>query len=1088
MPMTTLASSRRWLAVCSAVLLAASAPQVAAADPAAPAPKKKAGKAAPQAAKDGKPAEPKPGPVTPEILQAEVEAPEGFDVSVFATAEQANYPVYVAAAPDGTVFVASDGNGSLGTDPGRGRILRLRDTNDDGRADEVKVFAKVDSPRGLVWDGDRLYLMHPPHLSVFFDRDGDGVADEQKVLVKNIGWGFKDRPADHASNGVTLGIDGWLYLAIGDFGFMDAEGTDGRKLTLRGGGVVRVRTDGTGLELFSSGTRNTVEVAVGPLLDAIARDNTNDGGGWDVRLHQFTGLEDHGYPTLYLNFKDEIVPPLADYGGGSGCGAQWIDEPGIPEKWRGAMTVDWGRESVFHHGLTRKGAAFEVTQERFVKLPRATDLDVDARSRVYVSSWRGGKFNYIGPEIGYIAQLTPKGYVAPAVPDFAKLSAAELVKLFTSPSARVRLEAQRTLLRRGVRPERGALEALAKDATKPLASRVLAVFTLKQAFGDAAHGFLEKLASDASIAAWALRALTDHDGQLTRVAAEPILEGLRATEPRTQLEATVALARLGRREHAPALVKLLGSEDAVLAHTAVQALVKLRGVEACLDVVDLTDVSPARRTGALRVLQSIHEEKVVDALIARLEKEKDPARREGLVRALARLYYVEGKWTGGGWGTRPDTRGPYYQPEKWAASDKINGVLGKLLDVANGAEAAKLNEIFSLHRVTPGDMIGKLLALAEADESVWPTLAEQLVASDAVPEAALPLLVRAAKPAAASDDGKAKAKGPQPGPAQVNACLAMVKLGTPDAIRAVIAALPSVPKNGSRGDAASDRVSNALFLAPSLEKHYAVAIAEAAKLDGVKSAWADAVLLHLANRKFGAAVAREAAAKALDEGWKTPARRAQIIRGAALGREASRAPAIVAALEDKDAAVVEAAKATVKALRLDPDAVRAEGAANEPAIGTLKIEDVLNEVVARRGDRARGEQIYTQAGCVACHTVSASEPLRGPFLGNISTLYRRRELAEAILEPSKTMAQGFVTHQFTMLNGSTRVGFVTREGADVVSVRDITGAAQDIRLAEVTKRDHLKESLMPAGLMNGFTVRDLAGLLDYLEALGAAGK
>lgn len=1060
--------------------LAAGMGQLAAAD-SAPVPKKKAA-AAPS--KDGKPAEPKEGPVTLELLHSEVEPPEGFDVSVFATAEQANYPVYVAAAPDGTVYVASDGNASMGTDPGRGRILRLRDTNDDGRADEVKVFAKVDSPRGLVWDGDRLYLMHPPHLSVLFDRDGDGVSEEQKVLVKNVGWGLKDRPADHASNGVTLGIDGWLYLAIGDFGFMDAEGTDGRKLTFRGGGVVRVRTDGTGLELFSSGTRNIVEVAVGPLLEMVARDNTNDGDGWDVRLHQFTGLEDHGYPTLYRNFKDEAVPPLADYGGGSGCGAQWVDEPGIPQKWRGAMTVDWGRESVFHHGLTRKGAAFEVTQERFVKLPRATDLDVDARSRVYVSSWRSGRFTYAGPEIGYIARLAPKGYVAPAVPEFAKLSPAELVKLFTSPSARVRMEAQRTLLRRGVRPDRGALETLAKDTAQPLATRVLAVFTLKQAFGEAAHGFLEKLASDSSIAAWAVRALTDHEAQVGRVALEPIVAALRANDARTQVEAMVALARLGKTEHAAALVKFLGSDDPVLAHTAVKAMVRLRAIDAALDVVDVTDVSAARRRDALRVLQAIHEEPVVDALIARLEKEKDATRREGLIRALARLYYVEGKWSGGGWGTRPDTRGPYYQPEKWAASDKINTVLGKLLEGANGAEAAKLNEIFSLHRVTPGDMVAKLLALAETDESVWPTLTEQLVANDSVPAAALPVLVRAARPLQAAGEGKAKAKGPQPGPAQVNACLAMIKLGTPEAIRAVLAALPQVPKNGSRGDAASDRVSNALFLSPSLEKHYTVVAAEAAKLDGLKSAWADAALLQLANRKFGAAAAREAAAKAIDEGWKTPARRAQIIRGAMLGREASRALAIVAALHDPEPAVAEAANAAVRGLKLDPAAVRAEGAANEPVIATLKVEDVLDQVVARRGDRARGEQVYMQAGCVACHTANASEPLRGPYLGNISTLYRRRELAEAIVEPNKTIAQGFVTHQFTMHNGSTRLGFVTREGADVVAVRDVTGAAQEIRLSEVAKREHLKDSLMPPGLMSGFTVRDFAGLLDYLEGLG----
>ena len=56
-------------------------------------------------------------------------------------------------------------------------------------------------------------------------------------------------------------------------------------------------------------------------MDLFARDNTNDGGGWDVRLHHFSGLEDHGYPRLYKNFGEEHIQPLADYGGGSGCGA-----------------------------------------------------------------------------------------------------------------------------------------------------------------------------------------------------------------------------------------------------------------------------------------------------------------------------------------------------------------------------------------------------------------------------------------------------------------------------------------------------------------------------------------------------------------------------------------------------------------------------------------------------------------------------------------------------------------------------------------------------------------------------------------------
>ena len=1024
---------------------------------------KKAGKAAP----------PPLAPPTVENLLAEVIAPPEFDVTVFATPDQANYPVYVAASPDGTVYVSSDGDGSLGTDPGRGRVVRLRDTDGDGRADEVKVFAKVDSPRGLVWDADRLYLMHPPHLSAFIDRDGDGVADEERVLVKNIGWGFKDRPADHASNGVTLGIDGWLYLAIGDFGFTEAEGTDGRKLQLRGGGVVRVRTDGTGLELFSGGTRNILEVALSPLLDGIARDNTNDGDGWDTRLHQFTGLEDHGYPVLYRNFADEEIAPLADYGGGSGTGALWLDEPGIPDKWnRAPFTVDWGREAVFHHSLTPNGATFAVTQETFVKIPRATDLDVDARSRIYITSWRGGKFAYSGSEIGFLARLTPKNYTAPAVPDFAKAGAVELVKLLASPSARIRLAAQRALLRNGAKSQVAALQSLAGAKDQPLATRVIAIFTLKQALGEASHAFLEKLAADPTVAAWAIRALADHEQQLVRVSAAPALAGLKSRDARTRLESAIALARLGRGENAPAVAALLGDADAVIAHTAVKALVRLHGVEASLAVIDRADIIDTPdlpRTNALRVLQAIHEAPVVDALIARLGRETIPARREGLVRTLCRLYYTDGKWAGDGWGTRPDMRGPYYQPARWAASEKINAVLADLLDRATGAEAAQLNTIFSLYRVTPGDIVGKLLALAETDETLLPALAEQLAASDNVPAAALPLLVRAA----------------QPGKPQVNALFAIIKLGTPDAARAVLTALPTVPKNGTRGDASIDKVSNAFFLSPVIENHHAFFEAEAAKVEGATSAWADAALLHLATRKFGSPEARESAAKALDEGWTVPARRAQIIRAAALGREASRAPAIVAALDDADPAVAAAAKSAIASLKLDAAAIRAEAANHAPLVSTLKAEEVMAEVVSIHGDRARGEQLFSQAGCVACHTVRASDPMKGPFLGNIATLYRRRELAEAILDPNKTIAQGFVTNQFTMKDGSVKMGFVTREAADIASVRDITGQQQDIRLADVSKREHLPISLMPPGLMGGFTVRDFAGLLDYLESLAA---
>ena len=416
----------------------------------------------------------------------DVKIPDGFEATVFAAPPAINYPVFVAAAPNGDLYVSSDRNGSLDRQPHRGSVYRLRDLDGDGRADEVKRFIPdVDSPRGLVWDHDRLYLMHPPHLSAYIDRDGDGVADEEKILVKNIAFTFKDRPADHTSNGVTLGIDGWLYLAIGDFGFLKAEGTDGKTLQLRGGGVVRVRPDGTGLELYSKGTRNILEVAMDPLLNGFARDNTNDGGGWDIRLHHFTGMDDHGYPTLFKNFPGEVVPPLADYGGGSGCGALYLAEPGFPDGYSDALyTADWGRDRVYRHKLTPKGVTFTADQTDFLTVPRVTDLDVDANGHIFVSSWKGATFTFNGEDVGYILRVTPKGNKPAPLPDYAKLGKPDdSLKELESPSHRRRLAAQRELVLRGVDEPtlRELTSNLLRSGSKPIASRVAALFAVSQA-------------------------------------------------------------------------------------------------------------------------------------------------------------------------------------------------------------------------------------------------------------------------------------------------------------------------------------------------------------------------------------------------------------------------------------------------------------------------------------------------------------------------------------------------------------------------------------------------------------------------------
>jgi putative membrane-bound dehydrogenase-like protein len=1032
-----------------------------------------------------------PFPKEEEILK-DVKVADGMEVSLFSAPPQSNYPVFIAAATDGTLYVSSDGNGSLGREAARGRILRLRDTDNDGRADEVQEFAKVDSPRGLLWDGDRVICMHPPHLSAFIDKNGDGVSDEQKVLVKGLAFDLKGRPADHTTNGIEIGIDGWIYIAVGDFGFMEAEGSDGRKLQLRGGGVVRVRPDGTNVQLYSRGTRNILEAAVSPLLDLFTRDNTNDGGGWDIRLHHFTGFEDHGYPRLYKNFNDEIIPPLADYGGGSGCGAFWLDEPGWPAAWNNLpYTSDWGRGPIFRHTVKPKGATFEETEKpvELVKMTRSTDGDVDGLGRVYASSWKGATFNWNGPEAGYIVRVQPKGHQAPKLPDFAKASDTELVKLLESPSHRTRLEAQRTLLRRGRLKDGTVLPlvvALATNKNAALASRVAAIYTMRQGYGVSISDIFARLAADPTIAPWAIRAFGEYGDARGNFSHAPAMQAVNSADPRVRKEGVIALARFhglsgvwadgvtpaqafdGQREPAAsiaAIIPRLADADPIVAHTAMQVLRQLRATDASFAVLDNSQSSTPLRNGVLSVLRGVHDVKTVDGVIARLDKTKDAALRQGLLTSLCRLYFVEGKWTGTSWGTRPDTRGPFYQPEEWSETKKIAEVLKAAINTASNEEAAFLAEELSRHRIKLDDATAKLLSLAEKDASLLPVLARQFAEEDSIPEKAIPLLLKAAADPAAKED------------VLVPAATALAKTDSVDALRTILDVLSRV-----NGDARK-KAREVYFNSRLIENHHQLLEATAEKADGNPARWADAALLKLAARKVGAPEPREMAAKSLDAGWQQPKRRLQIIKAAIDAEDKSRAVQIAAALNDPDKEIAKAADEAVKKLKLDPAKLAASTQPSGPLIATLKPEDVLAQVMSVKGDASRGEQLFTQQGCVACHTVKESEAVKGPFLGNIATIYKRRELAEAILLPNKTIAQGFVTNQFTMKDGGVQLGFVTQEAAEKIVVRNI--AAQEISIDPklIAKREKSDKSLMPEGLAAGISVADFASLIAYLEAI-----
>lgn len=1031
------------------------------------------------AAKDGKasPEDAKPQPKadtalpTAQQIAADLQAPPGFELTVFAKPPQVNYPTSVSAAPTGELFVAIDQNGSLDKESGRGRVVKCVDTDGDGQADKFTDFAKMDYPRGVIWDAGTLYVLHPPFLEAYHDDNNDGVADRSDVLVRGITVEKTQnaRGADHTTNGIRLGIDGWIYVAMGDFGATKAVGKDGTELTHRGGGIVRVRTDGSGLETYTSGQRNIYDVAIDPQMNAFTRDNTNDGDGWNDRLSYIIPNGNYGYPTLFRNFGDEIVQPLADYGGGSPCGSLFVNEPSLPPELQNTLlTVEWGQNAVYRHPLTADGAGYKAGEELLMKLPRGTDIDVDGQGRLYLSSWANGEFTFRGPNVGYLVRLSPKGQKPAAFPDLGKASVAELVKHLAAGSGVLRQASQREILRRSDKDAAVAgLEQLAQSDA-PLAARAAAIFTLKQLRGSAANAFLANLSRQPAVRELALRALSDRKGDAS-VPAEPFLSGLKDENPRVRLVAAWCAGRVGLQQSVPSLLELTADPDPLVSHEAIQSLILLQATAPALAAVDTA--RPKVQAGALRVLQAFHDSQVVDGLVAKLKSAKDADAQLPSFSALARLAMREGEWDGSWWGTRPDTRGPYFEPTTWAATDRIKVVLRDIQKANAGTPAGKqmLRELVR-HRIDLPELPDLMAKAAADDPTMRPLLLETLSGRHELFPEQLKLVLPIASADAETPEVRAKALR-----------LLAQNARSPEALDALVAPLSAVAgmdhPDPALADVLGDFVRN-----PRLGRDVPYFTKLAASPSDARRQLAYAVLLNTANRKQGGNDGKKAAADAIEKAWEKPDSAASLLR--AIGRTKSQGYKdwIEVMLTDSSADVVRAANFAAEELDMKHAGPSAD---TREMISSLGFEKTFALAIETKGDAVRGKELFTKQGCIACHTVSPGEAPKGPFLGGISARYNKQELAESILKPSAKIAQGFDTQAFKTKDGTVTEGFVTRESGDEVELRIATGAAITLNKKDIDRRAKRDKSIMPEGLVANLTPQDLASLLAYLQSLKA---
>lgn len=622
---------------------------------------------------------PKTGPATEKRFPP-LKLPPGFKATLFACDPLVEYPSVIAIGrKPGAIFVAIDYMTGLGSDGKvKSEIRLVEDTDGDGYADKATVIATgFNSIQGLAYHDDTLFVMHAPYLTTLRIPSppiplpkGEG----RKDILTGLGLKPEDNPSRlHCANGVVVGHDGWLYLAMGDNG-INVLRPEGDRLIHNGGCILRCRPDGRDLHIFSTGLRNIYDIALDADLNVFTRDNENDGGTYMIRvLHSFFGA-DHGYPYDYEERPGHAMKPIGDFGLGSSAGGVCYLETQFPKEYRGNLFFcEWGK-SVVRYDLKRSGSGFEPVKEiEFASgdpkdsYPfKPTDIVVQRDGTIMVADYADGQRPKRGR--GRIYRIE---YVGPHAKDDRK-----------SAGYLDRCDFQADLEKRG----RQAI----LDADKGLDAemRLHLIWALARTEGaKAVDGLLRRAKDDADprVCVQAIRAIADlTDPVLVKhkldagrgdIAIAKTLAALKnRDDPRVLLEIVIALGRL-RWEGAPNWVRdNLGKPDAVLAHAAMHTLRRADNWPAVLKLLDAPDSTPIRDVALHAVVDQLNTT-VIDGLIDRLKNAKEPLHRRQYAEALTRVYKKPGAWKY--WGYRPGPRPA--NTEAWERTDAIELALDQFL-------------------------------------------------------------------------------------------------------------------------------------------------------------------------------------------------------------------------------------------------------------------------------------------------------------------------------------------------------------------------------------------------------------------------
>ena len=396
-----------------------------------------------------------PAPSTP-LPVPELELEPGFEISVWAENPLLAKPIQINFDPQGRLWVASSSvypqisPGQVAND----KILILEDADGTGKATKSTVFADgLLIPTGVEPGDGGAYVGQSTELLHFKDTDGDGKADQRRVVLS----GFGTEDTHHILHTLHWGQDGQLYMNQSIYIHSHLETPHG-VVRLNSGGTLSLRPATMAVDIFMKGLVNPW----GHQMDEFGQSFATDGAGGLPPNGIFYVLPGGMYST-YAGAR-RTLGSISPGSYPKFCGLEIIRSEHFPREWQGNMiTCDFRANRIVRFGVEEQGSAYvthempDLIRTRNVSF-RPIDVKLGPDGALYIADWSNpiiqhGEVDFRDPrrdhEHGRIWRLTAKGRALVKKPALLKAGNMELFDELLSPNTFNREKARRVLIERG---------------------------------------------------------------------------------------------------------------------------------------------------------------------------------------------------------------------------------------------------------------------------------------------------------------------------------------------------------------------------------------------------------------------------------------------------------------------------------------------------------------------------------------------------------------------------------------------------------------------------------------------------------------